>query len=240
MTRNEDMRQQDAEQTKREKAKALRYRRPIAKDLNLDKIRDDLWDIQSECEDVHWYFDTDEDTLINALDGDEDEAYEFKMMFGDLCAECDRMREDLEEEWVPECFDKFFVAIGAGEDYGGLLGWDTYEQDYFGLSCTDAWAEDECKKALKKMTKDELIAAARQCFRIYQSFIALRHRYDCLKASMDILRDQNTGYLKMVKRIEEVYERAEKDSIGFRYDWGKEVRELDRILENMPQEAWIQ
>lgn len=240
MTRNEDMRQQDAEQTKREKARALRYRTPIVKDLNLDRIKEDLWDIKSECEDVHWYFDTDEDTLINALDGDEDEAYEFKMMFGDLCAECDRMMEDLGEEWVPECFDKFFVAIGAGEGYGGLLGFDAYEQDYFGLSCTDAWAEDECKKVLKRMTKDELIAAARQCFRIYQSFIALRHRYDCLKASMDILRDQNTGYLKMVKRIEEVYERAEKDSIGFRYDWGKEVRELDRILENMPQEAWIQ
>lgn len=240
MIRNEDMRQQDAEQTKREKARNLRYRRPIVKDMNLDKIREDLWDIQSECEDVHWYFDTDEDTLINALDGDEDEAYEFKMMFGDLCAECERMMEDLREEWVPKCFDKFFVAIGAGEDYGGLLGFDTYEQDYFGLSCTDAWAEDECKKALKKMTKDELIAAARQCFRIYQSFIALRHRYDCLKASMDILRDQNTGYLQMVKQIEEVYEKAEKDSIGFRYDWGKGVRELDRILENMPQEAWIQ
>lgn len=240
MTRNEDMRQQDAEQTKREKARNLRYRRPIAKDLNLDKIREDLWDIQSECEDVHWYFDTDEDTLINALDGNEDEAYEFKMMFGDLCAECERMMEDLREEWVPKCFDKFFVAIGAGEDYGGLLGFDTYEQDYFGLSCTDAWAEDECKKALKKMTKDELIAAARQCFRIYQSFIALRHRYDCLKASMDILRGQNTGYLQMVKQIEEVYEKAEKDSIGFRYDWGKGVRELDRILENIPQEAWIQ
>lgn len=157
----------DAEETKRYKARQLRYKKPIVKKLNVDSIREVLWNIQEECENVHWYFDTDEDTLINALDGDEDEAYEFKMMFADLCAECERMSNDLDEEWVPECFDIFFVAVGAGEDFGGLLGYDTYEQDYFGLTCEEAWAEDESKKVLKRMTKDELIEASRQCFRVY-------------------------------------------------------------------------
>ncbi len=230
----------NAEETKRFKARQLRYKKPIVKDLNLYSIKEELWDIREECGTVKWYFDTDEDTLINALDGDEDEAYEFKMMFGDLCAECEQMYMDLEEEWVPECFDKFFVAVGAGEDFGGLLGYDSYEHDYFGISGPDIWAENESKKALKRMTKDELIMAARHCFRVYQSFIALRYRYDCLKAAMDILRDQNTGYLQMVKQIEKVYEKAEKASSGFRYQSVKEVKELDRILENMPQEAWVQ
>lgn len=231
---------QTADEKRREKARQLRYRKPIAKNLNIDTITEELWDIQSECEDVHWYFDTDDDTLINALDGDEDEAYEFRMMFADLCAECERMIEDLREEWVPDCFNRFFVAIGAGEDYGGLLGFDSYEQDYFGLSCTDAFVEDESKKALKQMTKDDLIAAARQCFRIYHSYIGLRHRYDCLKASLDILRAQNTGYLQMVKQIEEVYDKADQESCGFKYMFCKEVKELDRILNNLPQEAWVQ
>lgn len=138
----------NTEETKRFKAKQLRYKKPIAKNLNLDTIREELWNIQEECENVHWYFDTDEDTLINALDGNEDEAYEFRMMFADLCAECDQMRTDLEEEWVPECFDKFFVTIGADELYGGLLGFDVYEQDYFGLSCSDAFAKDEAYKTV--------------------------------------------------------------------------------------------
>ncbi len=230
----------DAEETKRQKALNLRYKKPIVRNLNLDSIQEELWNIQGECGDVHWYCDTDEDTLFNALDGNEDEAYEFKMMFADLCAECDQMQRDLNEEWIPDCFDKFFVAIGAGEDFGRLLGYDAYEGDYFGLSCTEAFAEDESKKVLKRLTKDEIIAAARQCFRIYQSFIALRYRYDCLKAAMDILRDQNTGYLQMVKRIEDVFEKAEEESVGFKYQWGKGVEELDRILANMPQEAWIQ
>lgn len=230
----------DAMETKRQKAKLLRYKKPIVKDLNLQSIYEELWDIQEECENVHWYFETDDETLINALDGNEDEAFEFKMMFGDLCAECEKMLEDLQEEWVPKCFDKFFVMIGVGEGYGGLLGFDTYEQDYFGLDCTDAFAEDESKKALKQLTKDNLIAAARQCFRVYQSFIALRHRYDCLKAAMDILKDQNTGYLQMVQQINEIYEKAEKESSGFRNPWCKEVVQLDRFLNNLPQDAWLQ
>ncbi len=232
----------NADETKRIKARNLRYKRPIVRSLNLDTIREELWDIRDACEDVHWYFETDDDTLLNALDGNEDEAYEFKMMFSDLCAECEQMSEDLVQEWIPDCFDRFFVAAGAGENYGGLLGYDSYEGDYYGLeySFLEDAAEEESRKKLKAMTKDELIAAARQCFRVYQSFIALRHRYDCLKASMDILRAQNTGYLQMVKQIEEVYDRADRESQGFRFDYAKEVRELDRILKNMPQEAWLQ
>lgn len=143
----------DAEETKRKKARQLIYRKPIVKDLNLYSIHEKLCDIQEECENVKWFFETDEETLINALDGNEDEAYEFKMMFADLCAECERMYEDLEEEWIPDCFDRFFVAVGAGEDFGGLLGYDSYEQDYFGLTCEESWAEDENRKVLKRLTK---------------------------------------------------------------------------------------
>ena len=229
----------DAEETKRQKAKNLRYKKPIVKNLNLDFITQDLWDIQEECEDVRWYTDSEDgtDTLINALDGDDDEAYEFRVAFGDLCAECDQMRSDLEEEWVPECFDIFFVAAGAGESYG-LLGYDNYEQDYFGISCCDAWSEDEAKKKLKKMTKDEMIAAARQCFKVYQSYIGLRNRYDSLKAAIDILRDENTGVLQAVKEIEKLYEEASKEQ-GRYAEYSKAWREFERYTDTLPQEAWI-
>lgn len=120
------------EETKKIKAQNLRYKKPIAKNLNLDAITQDLWNMQEVCEEIRWYTDSEDggDSLINALSGDEDEAYEFKMAFADLCAECERMLEDLQEEWVPECFDIFFVAVGAGD----LLGWDSYEGDYFGIS----------------------------------------------------------------------------------------------------------
>lgn len=230
----------DAEETKRFKAKQLRYKKPIVKNLNMDSITQDLWDIQEECENVRWYTESEDgnDSLINALAGDEDEAYEFKMAFADLCAECDRMREDIEEEWVPECFDIFFVAAEAGESWGGLLGWDSYEQDYFGISCDSSFAEDEAKKKLKQMTKEDLIAAARQCFKVYSAYIGLRNRYDSLKAAIDILRDQNTGYLQAVKEIEKLYEAASQDEWS-RKDWSKESREWEQYTDALPREAWI-
>lgn len=228
------------EELKIQKAKQLRYKKPIVKDLNLDIIKEDLWDMQNACEEVHWYTDSEdgEDSLLNALEGDEDEAYEFKMAFADLCAECDRMIADLEEEWVPECFDLFFVAAGAGDYYGGLLGYDSYEGDYFGLSCTDAFAEDEAKDKLKRMTKDSLIAAVRQCLKIYQAYLGLRNRYDSLKAAIDILRNQNTGVLQAVKEIERLYDAASEYQDRYA-SYTKEWREFERYTDALPPEAWI-
>lgn len=230
----------DAEETKRRKAIQLRYKKPIVRELNLSFIQQDLWDIQAECEDVRWYTDSEdgEDSLINALDGDEDEAYEFRMAFADLCAECDRMSGDLKNEWVPKCFDIFFVAAGAGESYGGLLGFDEYEGDYFGIGCAEGFAENEAKKKLKAMTKDNLIEAARQCFKIYHAYIGLRNRYDNLKAAIDILRGQNTGYLQAVKEIERLYEETVKDEWS-RKEYSKASREWKRYTDALPPEAWI-
>lgn len=230
----------DAEETRRQKAKNLRYKKPIVKNLNLDFIIQDLCDIQGECEEVRWYTDSEDgtDSLVNALDGDDDEAYEFKMAFADLCAECDQMRMDLREEWVPECFDIFFVAAGAGDSYDGILGYDSFEQDYFGISCTDAWAEDEAKKKLKQLTKDELIVSVRQCLKVYQAYIGLRNRYDSLKAAIDILREQNTGYLQTVMEIERLYKAVSEDC-WTRHKYSKESQDWERYTDSLPQEAWI-
>lgn len=228
------------EEERIKKAKSLRYKKPIVKNLNLDTITQDLWDMQEECEEIRWYTDSEDgdDTLINALCGDEDEAYEFKMAFADLCAECEKMLDDLNEEWVPECFDLFFVAAGAGETYGGLLGFDSYEQDYFGIGCSDSWAEDEAKKKLKQMKKDEMIVAIRQCFKVYSAYIGLRNRYDSLKAAIDILKDQNTGILQTVKEIEKLYEKASKNQ-GRWAEYSKDWKEFERYTDALPQEAWI-
>lgn len=230
----------NSDATKIEKAKQLRFKKPIVKDLNLDTIRENLWTIQEACEEIRWYTDSEDgsDSLVNALDGDDDEAYEFKMAFADLCAECAQMFNDLSEEWVPKCFDLFFVVAGAAENYGGLLGYDMYEQDYFGIGCSDAFAEDEAKKQLKQMTKDDMIAAIRQCFKIYQAYIGLTNRYESLKAAIDILRDQNTGVLKAIKETEKLYEKASSIQ-GYYAEYSKEWKEFDRYAENLPQEAWI-
>lgn len=102
----------------------------------------------------------------------------------------------------------------------------------------DAWAEDEAKKKLKQMTKDELIAAIRQCFQVYQSFIGLSVRYDSLKAAIDILRDKNTGILQVVKEIERLYEAASSEQ-GIYAECNKAWKEFDQYTEALPPEAWV-
>lgn len=227
------------EETRRIKAMNLRYKKPIAKGLNLDDIRNSLWDISEACGEVQYYVDCDDETLLNALDGDEDDAYEFKMMFSTLSAECEQMQYDLENEYIPEYFDLFFAAINKG---GEMLGFDTYEGDYYGLgSFESAYANKEAVKKIKALTKDKMIETMQCCFRVYQAYIGLTYRYDCIKSAMDILRSENTSYLKTIKEIEKLYEKADEETEGFKYCWnGSTLKKLDRLLENVPQEAWIQ
>lgn len=225
----------DAEETRRQKARQMRYKKAVAKDLNLQVIKDTLWDIREECEEVKYYFeDDDDDTLLNALCGDEEQEWEFKMMFADLSAECEQMWMDLEEDYVPECFDMFFGTVSSGR----MLGWDEFEGDYIGLhdGYEDKLARRENQKRMMRMTKAEIIETACVCFRIAQAYMGLMHRYECLKGALDILKDENTRFLQMVKQIEEKYEAAEKDSF---YSCSPNAREFERLLRNMPQIAWL-
>ncbi len=229
-----------AEETRRGKARQLRYKKPIARGLNLDDIRSSLWDISEACWEVQYYIDGDEGTLLNALDGDEDDAHEFRMMFAVLSAECEQMQYDLCNEYVPECFDLFFAAVNKG---GEMLGYDTYEGDYYGLgSFESGWVNGEAVKRIKALTKDRLVEAAQRCIGIYQAYVGLTYRYDCIKSAMDILRSENTGYLKAIRQVEELYEKADEETEGFKYDYfqSSAVKRLDRLLENIPQEAWVQ
>lgn len=228
-----------AEELKQYKAKQLRYKKPIAKCMNLDYIQEQIWNMGERISDVQWFVD-DHENLTNALDGDEDEAYEFKMAFSDLAAEVEQFEEDLRDVYVPECFDDLFPASGA-DFFGGYLGYDSYEQDYFGLIPYEyKWAEQEAEKRICRMTKKELLEAVGACLKVYSSYVALQYRYDCLEASLNIIREKNLEGLKLVKAIEEQYVKAEEDSEHFKYKFGSEVRKLENMLNQIPQEYWIQ
>lgn len=226
-----------ADEKRREKARNLRYRKPIVKDINLWRIREEVSEMMEECEEVRWYTDTDEETLINALDGNEDEAYEFKMMFADLCAECERMYEDLQQWWLDEdfekAFDEFFVGIGGKEVGGGLLGWDSYEQDYLRIDYDD-FAENDAKKRLMKKKKEDILQTTGMAFKILMAYVGLKGRYDNLKSAMDILKAENTDYLKNIKKIESLYDDLEKNEY---WKWGCDTKEFDAYVNALPQEA---
>ena len=158
-----------AAEMKAYKAKQLRYKKPIVKGLN-------VWDMISACEDIHWY-DNDEESLVNALNGDEDEAYEFKMAFSDLEAELEQFQEDLDGEYISNYFDVFFPAARA-RYAGGYLGFDQYEGDYYGLEPYEySFAEDEAAKKIMALTKKEILEVVGQCLKIAYQYMAIRSRY---------------------------------------------------------------
>ncbi|MCR4831684.1 MAG: hypothetical protein K5883_09570 [Pseudobutyrivibrio sp.] len=225
------------DETRAFKAKQLRYKRPISRDLNLERIRSDLWEMLEACGDVHWY--DDDDSLVAALNGDEDDAYEFKMSFCDLEAELERFRYDLEQEYVTAYFDLLFPAVGA--DYaGGYLGYDASEEDYFGLEPYEyAFAESEASKKMMSLTKKELLEAVGSCLKVVHQYIAIKYRYDCLDAAIETLRAENLSKIKLVKGIEEAYARAQESSYQFQVS-NKDVADLDRMLSNVPQVYWVQ
>jgi len=207
--------------------------------MNYQFLINELYEMQDVVQDVQWFC-NDEDNLVNALDGDEDEAYEFRMAFSDLAAELEQFQEDLNNEYIPDCFDDLFPAAGA-DYFGGFAGWDSYEQDYFGLQPFEyTYAEQEAEKRICRMTKKELLEAVGACLKVYTSYMALRYRYDCLEVSLDILREKNLQTLKLFKAIEEQYDKAETESNHFEYEYQKSVYDLNRMLDQVPQKYWIQ
>ena len=66
--------------TKAEISRNLRWKRPALEELSYQSIIDKLYEIAEACDEIRWEY-SDDDELIDALDGNEDEAFEFKMLF---------------------------------------------------------------------------------------------------------------------------------------------------------------
>lgn len=227
-----------AEENKQYKAKMLRYKRPIARDMNLSFIQEKIWEMMDVISDVQWYIE-DEVNLAKAMDGDEDDAYAFRMAFSDLAAELEQFQDDLNNEYVPDCFDDLFPAAGASY-FGGYLRYDSYEKDYYGLLPYEyQYAEEEAEKRICRMTKKELLEAMGACLKVVVGYVALQYRYDCLEASLRIIQENNLERLNLVKAIDEQYAKAEEESEHFKYNFCESVRDLDDMLSQVPQEYWI-
>lgn len=220
-----------------ERTRMMRRKRPALATLGYDSVVTELQDICEACTDVEYFVgDSDDDTLLNALDGDEDAEYEFRMAFSDLSAKADQLLSTITDWEIREEFDTCTVAL-IGNRYR-VLGFDTVEEDYFSLCSYDQkLAHTESGKKLMRHTKAEMISIVGQCLGIVISFLDLRQQYDYLKATMDILRDENTSLLQTIKEIDAAYEAADAD--GF-YSWYDSVKKFDRLLDSLPARAWLE
>ncbi|MCC8121157.1 MAG: hypothetical protein LIO42_04065 [Oscillospiraceae bacterium] len=214
--------------------------------MGYDAINQELWDFQEACDDVQYFIDNDDGTLLDALDGDDEEEFEFKMAFADLGQKCEDLINQLDEltdfmygDWsggISEYFDTCTVAL-IGNRYR-LVGFDSVEEDYFSLCRWDEeLATSEAGKRLMRETKKNMIAMIGQCFGILLAFQDLRLAYNQLEAVMDILRDQNRSLIEQMREVDAAYNAAA--AVEFR-DYAPETRRFDRLVEALPGRMWIE
>ena len=227
--------------SKAERTRNMRYKRPALASMGDEDLMRELEEIQEACSDIHWFTDQDDDTLLNALDGDEEDAYEFRIAFADLEAKADhlcRLFYELGGHDDPawQVYNDCTVAL-IGNRYR-VVGFDMDEEDYFSLTSYEQnLACTESGKRVMWMTKASMLSTIGQCVGILVSFLDLRQSYDYLKATFDILRDTNTSLLDTIKEISKAYEAAEMNHF---YPWYEETKHFDRLLSCLPQRAWVE
>ena len=220
--------------TKYEKARNLRYKRGALASIGFETIIDELYEIEEACGEIHWFFEEDGDNLIAAMDGDEDEVYEFKMAFADLEAKCEQLRSIMDEEYgINEYYDDCTLAL-IGDRYE-VVGFDSVEEDYYSLCRYEAdLATTEAGKRIMRLTKSEMLSRIGQCMGLALAFLDLRQSYDYLKATMDILRDKNTSVLNVIKEINKLYENSQD------YFEKSANQEFQKLLDCLPEYIWLQ
>lgn len=216
---------------KQEQAKNLRYKRPALSLIGWEEMTNAYYEIQEVCNDVT-YRDTDE--ILDAFDGDEERAFEFRMAFADLSAKCDQLYDCLyDHDEMSTYFDDCTVAL-IGNRYR-VVGYDDYEEDYYQLTnYEEKLAQSEAGKRVCRWTKKEMLTNIGQCMGTLMAFYDLRQQYDYLKTELDILRGENAAILQIIKQIEQAYDR-QAELPEWKYD-----PEFEKLLRLLPDRIWIE
>ena len=232
---NEGCGKGDDSMSKAERTRGLRYKRPALMSMGWEAMTEEIQTILDACSDVQWYIDNDDDTLLNALEGSEDEYWEFKMSFSALSSKAYELYEAVFESGLDgETYDTCTVAL-LGDCYR-MIDYGEYEEDYTALTgVMRDYAQSEAGKRLMRKTKTEMIDTIGQCVGILVAYLDLRQQYDYLNATMQILRDENTSLLQIVREIDEVYEAAMNE-----YASDLERQRFEQLLKNLPDRAWVE
>lgn len=224
-----------------DKTRNLRYKRPALASMGAHNIMDELDAIMCACNDVRYYIEQadGDETLLNALDGDEDAEWEFRMAFADLAASAEQLQTILYTQNFEDFYRDFDDATVAliGNRYN-VLGFDAEEEDYFALtSYEEDLAQTEAGRRLCRLTKAEMLSRIGWAFGITLAFFDLRQKYDYLKATFDILRDENTSLLDTIREIEKAYAETEADDFC---EYNESTRRFDRLCAALPDRAWLE
>lgn len=216
--------------------------KPISAQLNYNSIISEIWDIQSECADIHWMTDELED-VVDILG--EDQAFEFKMLFAELDADCMRMLEEIEEReelWeLDDTNNRLFDLLWAATA-DDVVGYDDDEtSDYVEWSTSQRdWEIKQANKRLQRLTKAQLLEIIGISIGIVRNYLSIKYRYNRLAGVFDIIREKNGGLLQTIRSIEGKYEAWIRESDGGQWHYTEAEKALDRALAEMPERVWVE
>ncbi len=227
------------EMERRKKAESLRYKKAAVSGLTYFEIQTKLEEITEACDDVIYWIDSDEESLVDALEGNYEDAERFQLDFAMLQSDVQQMQMDMDQIEEPDSFNDILVVSGIGRQRGeSLFGYDAYEGDYFGIDPFQyEWSELESTKRLMRLTKGKLLEQLAVTVSITYAFLGIQSRYQDLKAAMDLLRAKNKEYLDSVKALNALY-----DSIDFTDQYAsytKDGAQYESFLQMLPQEAYL-
>lgn len=227
-------------QDKEKQTRKLRYSKSIISKFNYEEIINTLSDIQGECDNIR-YMVEDDDILASALGDNDEEAYEFKMMFSDLSGKAEQLYEILNEYNSTEDISEYFDQITAGISEGSGLNyyaWDSVEEDFFRVTSYEGTiCVQESIKKLLRMKKEDLISCCNRVFRIMLAYLDLKYKYDYLSATLEILNDEQHGIIDMVKELDRLYKLAEADKFEY---YSESLKNYEKALKAVPDRMWIE
>ena len=225
----------------RQRARALRYKRPALATLGWETITSEIQDIIDACEEIRWIEDS-SDVTQEVMYGDEDEGCGYQLDFSQLAGDAERLQSAMYDAFGEESedgnttFDDCTVAL-LGNRFE-CIGFDSLENDYFGLTRYEAdAAQKESAKRVMRMTKAEMISTIGQNLGLLLAFYDLRQRYDYAKAALATATEHNMETLRAVKAIEDAYEEWANEEFNSRY--GKAWDRLEKAANDLPDVFWI-
>lgn len=228
-----------SDETRRTRARNLRYKRPMLPGMCLDAIRCWLYEALEECGEWTWADETKRDLLIDALDGDDEEYASYQMLFAKLEDDLERFQTAL-ETYAPldESFDDVMAAYHMP---GAMTGYDDDVGDYMPLESDyeTRLAQDEAQKRLQRYTKAQLFELMGMCTRIVLDYMALRHRLDDLGTARDLLRGVNFDRAQDAKDISAAYDELEAARAADGLAVYDAESKFDMLADKLLPEAWL-
>lgn len=210
-----------------EKSKTPLWKRSILQHLNLGDIQDDLWRI-SENGDCYGY------------DGGQEGYYqEYKQNFDELADAAGNLLEAI-NEWQDSlnvsdehAWDDMAVTLLG--DCVGVYGFDDIEEDYFRMlgDCEDydtRLAQQEATKRITRLTKQQMVDNFQKVLQVIISYADIKAAHDCLVSIVEELDERGALLSKKNDTINQLYEDLT----------GKDGRDFDRLIADIPQRMWLE